>query len=278
MGAIYTIVHSRGTVLIITDGKGYRIRRPMMTRLSTTLAGISFPSCLINASGAWSGTREELRELAASATGAVVIKTTTTAARVEEVKGCGIENPGQPYYLALLSELKAAGKPIIGSVAGFTTAEYVELAQAYGQAGVQIVELNLSDPVVTCNQGGSCNLAAVDEVMHAVRAAVRTPLAVKLPMLPNGVVGKAVELLRRQRIELLVCNTPQLAAFVPAVGGALDLIAVGGVSNGKDVQAALSCGAKAVQIGSALMKEGPGVFWRIQQELIAERTTHESGA
>ena len=30
--------------------------------------------------------------------------------------------------------------------------------------------------------------------------------------------------------------------------------------------------AKAVQIGSALMKEGPGVFIRLQQELSAART------
>ena len=78
-----------------------------MTVLSTILAGIPFPSCLMNASGAWSGTHKELRELAASATGAVVIKTATTQARVEEVQGCGIENPGQPYYLAVLAELKA---------------------------------------------------------------------------------------------------------------------------------------------------------------------------
>ncbi len=111
-----------------------------MTVLSTTLAGLSFPSCLMNASGAWSGTHEELRELAALATGAVVIKTTTTQARVEEVQGCGIENPGQPYYLAVLAELRAAGKPVIGSVAGYTTAEYVVPAQAYALAGVQIVE------------------------------------------------------------------------------------------------------------------------------------------
>jgi dihydroorotate dehydrogenase (fumarate) len=245
----------------------------MMTMLSTTLAGIPCPSCLMNASGAWSGTREELRELAASATGAVVIKTTTTQARIDEVKGCGIENPGQPYYLALLSELVATGKPIIGSVAGFTTAEYVELAQAYGQAGVQIVELNLSDPIVPCNRSGTCDLVAVDEVVKAVRAAMQTPLAVKLPMLPAGAVGNAVELLRRHRIEVFVCNTPQLAAFEPVIGEGLDLIAVGGVSNGKDAHGALSHGAKAVQIGSALMKEGPGVFARIQQELIAERTT-----
>jgi dihydroorotate dehydrogenase (fumarate) len=250
----------------------------MMTGLSTTLAGIPFPSCLMNASGAWSGTREELLELVASATGAVVIKTTTTRARVEEVQGCGIENPGQPYYLALLSELQAAGKPIIGSVAGFTTAEYVELAQAYDQAGVRMVELNFSDPVVPCNRGGGCDLAAVNEVVKAVRAAVRRPLAVKLPVLPEGEVGHAVELLRRHRIDVFVCNTPQLAAFVPAISGELDLIAVGGVSNGKDAQGALSHGAKAMQIGSALMKEGPGVFARIQQELIAERSPNETSA
>jgi dihydroorotate dehydrogenase (fumarate) len=249
----------------------------MMTGLSTTLAGLSFPSCLMNASGAWSGTHEELRELTASATGAVVIKTTTTRARVEEVQGCGIENPGQPYYLAVLAELKATGKPVIGSVAGFTTAEYVELAQAYAQAGVQIVELNLSDPIVPCNRSGVCDLAAVDEVVKAVRTAVRAPLAVKLPGLPEAAMGQAVDLLRRHRIEVFVCNTPQLAAFAPAIGGALDLIAVGGVSNGRDAQGALSRGAKAVQIGSALMKEGPEVFARIQQELSAERTTHATG-
>jgi dihydroorotate dehydrogenase (fumarate) len=246
----------------------------MMTMLSTTLAGISFPSCLMNASGPWSGTHEELRELAASATGAVVIKTTTTQARVEEVKGCGIENPGQPYYLALIPELKASGKPVIGSVAGFTTMEYVDLAQAYGQAGVHIIELNLSDPVVPCNRGGTCDLAIVDEVVKAVRAITLTPLAIKLPGLPTGTVASAVDLLRRHQIEIFVCNTPQLEVFVPAIGGALDLIAVGGVSNGKDAQGALSRGAKAVQIGSALMKEGPSVFARIQRELLAEQTIH----
>jgi dihydroorotate dehydrogenase (fumarate) len=243
----------------------------MMATLATTLAGISFPSCLMNASGPWSGTHEELRELAASATGAVVLKTTTTQGRVEEVRGCGIENPGQPYYLALIPELKTVGKPIIGSVAGFTTAEYVELARTYGQAGVHIVELNLSDPIVPCNRGGACDLDAVDAVVKAVRAVVRVPLAVKLPGLPDGAVGSAVDLLRRYQIEVFVCNTPQLGTFVPVIGGALDLIAVGGVSNGKDAHHALSHGAKAVQIGSALMKEGPGVFARIQQELIIER-------
>jgi hypothetical protein len=82
----------------------------MMTVLATTLAGIPLRSCLMNASGAWSGTHAERRALAASATGAV---------------------------------------------------------------------------------------------------------------------GHAVELLRRHRIDVSVCKTPQLAAFLRAIGGALEVIAVG---------------------------------------------------
>jgi len=80
-----------------------------------------------------------------------------------------------------------------------------------------------------------------------------------------------VAVLRRHHIEVFVCNTPQLGTFVPALAGALDLIAVGGVSTGSDAHEALRRGAKAVQIGSALVKEGPGVFRRIQQEFLADQ-------
>jgi dihydroorotate dehydrogenase len=71
---------------------------------------------------------------------------------------------------------------------------------------------------------------------------------------------------------------PPLAAFEPASSEALDLIEVGGIWNGKDAQGALSYGAKAVQIGNALMTEGPVGFARLQQELTAERAMHETGA
>jgi dihydroorotate dehydrogenase len=97
---------------------------------------------------------------------------------------------------------------------------------------------------------------------------------VKLPGLPDATLSSAVDLLRRHQVEIFVCNTPQVAAFALGLDGGLDLIAVGGVSNGKDAHGALSRGAKAVQIGSALMKEGPGAFARIQHELSTERKAH----
>lgn len=54
-----------------------------------------------------------------------------------------------------------------------------------------------------------------------------------------------------------------------ATGPAFDIIVGGGVSTSKDAQAALDLGAKAVHIGSAFVKEGPGVYARLQEELLA---------
>ena len=49
----------------------------------------------------------------------------------------------------------------------------------------------------------------------------------------------------------------------------VDIVAVGGVNNGRDAYIAHLTGAKAVQIGSALMKEGAGAIARIDRELDA---------
>ena len=47
----------------------------------------------------------------------------------------------------------------------------------------------------------------------------------------------------------------------------LDVVAVGGINSGRDAYIAHLTGAKAVQVGSALMKEGAGALGRIDREL-----------
>ena len=49
--------------------------------LSTTIAGVKFPSCLMNASGALCVTREELESLGRSRSGAIVTKSMTLEPR-----------------------------------------------------------------------------------------------------------------------------------------------------------------------------------------------------
>jgi NAD(P)H-dependent flavin oxidoreductase YrpB (nitropropane dioxygenase family) len=90
-----------------------------------------------------------------------------------------------------------------------------------------------------------------------------------------GAVQAAVELLTRHRVAIVVCNTPQVPALAPVIGAVRDIVAGGGAT-GQDAQAALSHGAEAVQIGGALLKEGPGVLARLQRELLTGHTGQES--
>jgi Dihydroorotate dehydrogenase len=50
----------------------------------------------------------------------------------------------------------------------------------------------------------------------------------------------------------------QVHAFYPASEGLLDVVAVGGINGGRDAYVAHLTGAKAVQVGSALIKEERG--------------------
>jgi dihydroorotate dehydrogenase (fumarate) len=54
--------------------------------------------------------------------------------------------------------------------------------------------------------------------------------------------------------------------FKKLLGNKIDIIGCGGVSTGLDVMDYLTVGAKAVQIGSQLLREGPACFARIEAE------------
>ncbi len=60
-----------------------------------------------------------------------------------------------------------------------------------------------------------------------------------------------------------------LHGFAAASGGALPLIAAGGIASGADAYARLRAGASAVQLYSALVYHGPGLVARIKTELAA---------
>src|SRR5437773_9705684 len=121
-----------------------RERRP--TDLGTAIAGIRFPFCAMNAAGAWSSTASELRALARSATGAIVLKTATLHPFVHPAYR-SLQNPGYDKLLPLVRELAAqAPCPVVASIAGTTADEYANLARAFGEAGAALVEANLAYP------------------------------------------------------------------------------------------------------------------------------------
>jgi dihydroorotate dehydrogenase len=60
-----------------------------------------------------------------------------------------------------------------------------------------------------------------------------------------------------------------LSGFAAATGGALPLIAAGGIASGAEAYARIRAGASGVQLYSALVYEGPGLVGRIKAELAA---------
>lgn len=68
---------------------------------------------------------------------------------------------------------------------------------------------------------------------------------------------------------LMKKSTEMLKEFSAASNGRIDLIGVGGISNGADAYQKIRAGAKAVQLYSALVFEGPGLVMDIRRDLKA---------
>jgi len=248
-----------------------------MLNTTPTIAGVPFPFCLMNAAGALSTTREELLALAHSDSGAVVTKSITPGSFLDPGASCGIENPGYAYYVELLPELRQGGKPIIASVAGLTIEEFILVTQALAVAGADLIEINLNDPHVHTHLAPFASTDQLAKIVSTLRQSISAPLAVKFPSIVPLPLLEVAAVLLGAAIPAAIChNTPakdglsQAQTIVQATRGRLEVIGVGGVSSGVEALAVLRSGIKAIQIGSAVVKEGIGVFARLKRELADE--------
>lgn len=243
--------------------------------LRLTIAGVPFPFCLMNAAGALSTSREELLALAHSDAGAVVTKSITPESFLDPGASCGIENPGVAYYVELLPELKRAGKPIITSVAGLTIAEFIVTAQTLAAAGADLIEVNLNEPHVQEHLAPFASAENLSRIVSAIRAAVQAPLVVKLPPRVSLPIPVVASVLLDCGIPATLCHNAstnggptQAEMMLHATRGKLDVIAVGGVAHGHEALAVLRSGIKAIQIASAVVREGVSTFGRIKSEMV----------
>ena len=176
-------------------------------------------------------------------------------------------------------------------------ADYIQGAQAMAPVA-DYLTVNISSP----NTPGLRALqdkGALDELLTAVMAARgrATPVFLKVaPDLEPEDIQGIVEVSMRRRIDaLIVSNTTitrpslrskhasqtgglsgaplkalalqRLRDFGAATGGALPLIAAGGIASGDDAYARIRAGASLVQLYSALVYQGPGLARRINAQL-----------
>ncbi|MER2076988.1 dihydroorotate dehydrogenase [Psychrobacillus psychrotolerans] len=267
-----------------------------MNRLATLLPGLSLKNPIIPASGCFGFGKEYAKLYDLSQLGAIMIKATTPETRLGNptprvaetpsgmLNAIGLQNPGLKKVLENeLTWLEQYEVPIIANVAGYTTEDYVTVAEAISQApNVHALELNISCPNV--KQGGitfGTDPLIAEELTKAVKAVSSVPVYVKLS--PNvtdiGEIAKAVEAGGADGITMI--NTllglrldtktgrPVIANVTGGLSGpaikpvalrmvydvaqkvSIPIIGMGGITNIDDVVDFLSAGASAVAIGTA---------------------------
>ncbi len=161
--------------------------------LSVTIAGVRFPSCLMNAAGARCVTLEELQALGGSHAGAIVTKSMTLEARqgnpepryhafpTGSINSMGLPNLGYRAYADVIPALKQYGKPVIASVAGFSEEEFVTIARVISSSRPDLVEVNLSCPNIPGAPQIGYDTEVSERLLKQVRAVVDVPMGVKLP-------------------------------------------------------------------------------------------------
>ena len=237
--------------------------------LGTTVAGVRFPFCAMNASGAWSSTAAELRDLACSETGAIVLHTATVHPFVHP-QYRSLHNAGFDKLVPLACELAAAAcRPVVASIAGATVDEYATLARAFSEGGAALVEANLADPYVVATLAPCEDRDTLRLLLRRLADASTVPVSVKLPervSLGYRVLGAELEA-AGVRVVVAKNDFHGFEKLMLEAGTPLEVIVIGGIRSGYDVLRAVGKGARAVQVDSELVREGPGIFARLKGEM-----------
>ena len=197
-----------------------------MARLDSAVWNLRFENCLMNASGARCQTENELRDIANSRAGAVVIKSASIGPRLGNpepryfetsfgsINSMGLPNLGYQEYCKLIPKLKQSGKPVMASVAGFSVDEFHTLVSAYDAAQADVIEVNLSCPNIAGKSQACYDLAYSEKILEAVRPLSNSPLTVKLsPFLDIAPREEMAHLLKKQKMNG--------AVLINSVGNAL---------------------------------------------------------
>lgn len=295
--------------------------------LSTTYLGLKLKNPIVPSAGPLSHSLDSMKKLEDAGSSAIVMyslfeeQITHEAAELDHYLSYGTEsfaesltyfpnvgeyNLGPDDYVELLHKAKQSLEiPIIGSLNGITVGGWMKYAEKLEQAGADAIELNVyyipTDPVLT----------SVDvedryvEILHAVRKAVRIPIAMKLSPFFSSFAHMAQRLvnvgtdglvlfnrfyqpdidLETLEVQPSVVLSSSFAMRIPMrwiaiLYGKFDasLAATGGIHTTEDVIKMLMAGADVTMMCSALLKNGyqhitnvlKGLeYWMLEHEYVS---------
>ena len=199
------------------------------------------------------------------------------------INAVGLANPGKGAIKELVAAARELGVPVIVSIAGRSEAEFADVASEAQRAGADALELNLSCPHT---EGYGMELGAdprkVRDVVEAVASTTSLPVLAKLGLSDKVVesAGKALEagaegLVLINTVKAMYIDVYALRPVLTATYGGLsgppihpiavrviydvykeygaDIVGVGGVCDWVTAAEFIVAGAKAIQVGTALV-------------------------
>jgi len=277
--------------------------------LSTTLAGFDLKSCLMNASGCYCSTHNQLDQLSTSLSGTIVTKSGTIHYRegnsmprmhfdeYGSINSIGLANPSYKYYMDYKTP-----KPYIQSIYPFSLQDLSVMLTNINKKSKCLIEVNLSCPNVHDNNYFE-EYNKYFDLITQLRVDNLT-IGIKLaPIFDINYYQEIGHMLLKNNIKFITCcnslpnglmvnyvteqtmirpnyglggisglyakpiSLANVYNFNRVLNDKIDIIGCGGIKTGTDVFEYILCGAKAVQIGTQLIKEGVECFDRIDTEL-----------
>ena len=281
-----------------------------MVEIATKISSLSLKNPTILASGVMDEDAGSMKRILKSGAGAVVTKSiglkpkegykNPTIIELEHgiLNAMGLPNPGIENFKDELLTLRKLNQPIIGSIYGSNSRDFMFLAKKMQEYKIDAVELNMSCPHAKgygLEIGSDAKL--VKEIVINTKKSVNVPVFVKLsPNLMDIVeIAKAAE--EGKADALVAINTvkamkididlkkPVLSNKVGGYSGPaikpigvrcvyeisqntnIPIIGCGGINSGKDAIEYMMAGANAVQIGSAVYYREVDIFKKICSEI-----------
>lgn len=192
-------------------------------------------------------------------------------------------------------------KPLVANLIGFSEQEFVDLIQLSQISGADMAELNFGCPNVWDEGKQKLILSyhaeqIAETLAYIKKSKPRIPICIKISPLPPDLLREVCQAIISSKIVRVITATNSYPNAMTAAGTKkqdeeilagltgralkpislgvvkqlrtllppeIDIIGCGGISSCNDVTDFLSAGAKAVQIATALVDDGPGVFEKI---------------
>lgn len=223
------------------------------------------------------------------------------------INSMGLPNLGYKAYIKFSKIIKKKykqKKPIIASICGMTLEENVKIFKAFNNSDADLIEFNPGSPNTIGKPIVGYDIEEMDRLLDAVSSVCKKPFGVKLPAYFDLVHFEQIaDVIKKYPVKFVTCINSvgnglaidpykerplikpkgglggiggryikytalaNVRRFYELFNGKIEVIGVGGVYSGIDAFEFILAGASAVQIGTAFIQKGSGIFEKVQNEL-----------